>query len=150
MTRARDLQSGFDAADESPGFLLWQITNRWQAAQRAALKPLGLTHVQFVLLASLTWLRSDSTVNQRDLADYASVDPMMTSQVLRTLEARDLVERTEDPNDKRAWSLTVTKKGMRLANRAIVVVEDCDGAFFEVLDDIPSFIRSLQLLIVGR
>ena len=45
-------------ADDSPGFLLWQVTNKWQAAQRAALKPFGLTHVQFVLLASLTWLDS--------------------------------------------------------------------------------------------
>ena len=150
MTRARDLQSDFDVADESPGFLLWQITNRWQAAQRAALKPLGLTHVQFVLLASLTWLRTDGTVNQRDLAEHASIDPMMTSQVIRTLESRGLVERTGDPSDKRAWSLTTTKKGMRLANRAIVVVEDCDRAFFEALEDVPGFVRSLQLLIVGR
>ncbi len=149
MTRGRDLQSDFDTADESPGFLLWQITNRWQAAQRAALKPLGLTHVQFVLLASLTWLRTDGTVNQRDLADYASIDPMMTSQVLRTLEARDRVERTEDPSDKRAWALSVTKKGTRLANRAIVVVEDCDRFFFEALDNIPDFVRTLQSLKVG-
>ncbi|NNN08956.1 MAG: MarR family transcriptional regulator [Acidimicrobiaceae bacterium] len=150
MTRARDLESDFDAADESPGFLLWQITNRWQAAQRAALKPLGLTHVQFVLLASLTWLRTDGMVNQRDLAEHASIDPMMTSQVIRTLESRGLVERTEDPSDKRAWSLSVTNTGMRLANRAIVVVEDCDRAFFEALEDIPGFVRSLQLLIAGR
>ncbi len=150
MTRARDLKSDFEAADESPGFLLWQITNRWQAAQRAVLKPLGLTHVQFVLLASLTWLRSDGTVNQRDLADHASIDPMMTSQVIRTLEARGLVERTEDPSDKRAWALSVTKEGVRLANRAIVVVESCDRAFFERLDDIPGFVRSLQRLKSGR
>ena len=46
----------FASADDSTGLLLWQVTNRWQAAQRAALKPHGLTHVQFVLLASLTWL----------------------------------------------------------------------------------------------
>jgi DNA-binding MarR family transcriptional regulator len=150
MTRARDLHSDFDAVEESPGFLLWQITNRWQAAQRAALKPLGLTHVQFVLLASLTWLRTDGPVNQRDLADHASIDPMMTSQVVRTLEVRGLIERTENPSDKRAWSLSVTKKGMRLANRSIVVVEDCDRAFFVALDDIPGFVRSLQLLIAGR
>ena len=51
------LATGTPSADESPGLLLWQVTNRWQAAQRAALKPFELTHVQFVLLASLTWLR---------------------------------------------------------------------------------------------
>ena len=66
--------------------LLWQVTNRWQAAQRAALKPYGLTHVQFVVLASLTWLAADGPVTQKALADHAALDPMMTSQVLRTLE----------------------------------------------------------------
>jgi hypothetical protein len=37
----------------SPGLLLWRATLRWQRRIVAALKPLGLTHVQFVLLASL-------------------------------------------------------------------------------------------------
>ena len=121
--RGRRLATEFAAADESPGLLLWQVTNRWQAAQRAALRPLGLTHVQFVLLASLTWLRSGGTVSQRDLADHAATDPMMTSQVLRALEGRGLVERTRDPDDHRARSVTVTRAGRALANRAVVVVE---------------------------
>ncbi|MHB8189350.1 MAG: MarR family winged helix-turn-helix transcriptional regulator [Ferrimicrobium sp.] len=149
MTSSRDLESNFNTADESPGFLLWQITNRWQAAQRAALKPLGLTHVQFVLLASLTWLQGNGMVNQRDLANHAAIDPMMTSQVIRTLEARGFVKRTEDPSDKRARLLAVTKSGIKLANQAIVVVEDCDQSFFEPLVDIPGFVRSLQLLKRG-
>ncbi|MGP0107405.1 MAG: MarR family winged helix-turn-helix transcriptional regulator [Acidimicrobiales bacterium] len=146
MTSGRGLRSNFTAAEDSPGFLLWQITNRWQAAQRAALKPLGLTHVQFVLLASLTWLRTEGPVNQRDLADYASTDPMMTSQVLRVLEARGLVERAKDPGDRRARAITVTKEGQSLANRAIVVVEDCDGSFFDPLEDVAGFVQALQLL----
>ena len=54
--RGPRLATAFASTDESTGLLLWQVTNRWQAAQRAALKPYGLTHVQFVLLASLTWL----------------------------------------------------------------------------------------------
>ena len=29
------LATQHDSADESPGLLLWQVTNRWQAAQRA-------------------------------------------------------------------------------------------------------------------
>ena len=52
----------FAGPGDSPGFLLWQVTNRWQQAQRAALKPYGLTHVQFVVLASLTYLAVDGPV----------------------------------------------------------------------------------------
>ena len=40
----------------SPGFLLWHVTLRWQRDIAAALAPLDLTHVQFVLLASTWWL----------------------------------------------------------------------------------------------
>ena len=89
---AATLTTEFAGADDSPGLLLWQVTNRWQAAQRAALKLYGLTHVQFVLLASLTWLSADGPVTQRQLAEHAATDPMMTSQVLRVLEGLGLVD----------------------------------------------------------
>lgn len=127
---AERLATRHDSAHESPGFLLWQVTNRWQAAQRAALGPLRLTHVQFVLLASLTWLESDRPVSQRELAAHAATDPMMTSQVLRVLERRTLVERRPHPRDGRAHALTVTASGRALANRAVVAVERCDREFF--------------------
>jgi DNA-binding MarR family transcriptional regulator len=143
----RELDSSFDDAEESPGLLLWQVTNRWQAAQRAALKPYGLTHVQFVLLAALTWLGVEGPVTQKQLADYAATDPMMTSQVLRALEAADLVERQPHPTDKRARALRVTPAGRELANRAVRVVEDCDRRFFAPLGELGTpFTRSLQRL----
>ena len=127
--------------------LLWQVTNRWQAAQRAALKPFGLTHVQFVLLASLTWLNADGAVSQRRLAEHAVTDPMMTSQVLRELEQRALVERATDQEDKRARAITVTEDGIALANRAIVAVEACDAAFFAALGpELAGFSQALATL----
>lgn len=113
--------------------LLWRVTNRWQAAQRAALKPFDLTHVQFVLLASLTWLDDEGAVTQKQLARHAATDPMMTSQVLRALEGRGLIHRDRHPTDARARALSVTVAGAALANRAIVAVEGCDADFFAPL-----------------
>lgn len=109
------------------------MTNRWQAAIRAALKPFDLTHVQFVLLASLHWLAADGPVTQKQLADHAATDPMMTSQVLRTLESKAFIRRDPDPGDRRAKSLVVTAAGAALVDRAVVAVEDCDRQFFAVL-----------------
>lgn len=126
----RGLATEHSSADDSPGFLLWQVANRWQAAQRAVLKPYDLTHVQFVLLASLAWLDVDEPVTQRDLADHAATDPMMTSQVVRALERRKLVRRPAHPEDGRARALTITKQGRALANEAVVAVEACDRTFF--------------------
>jgi DNA-binding MarR family transcriptional regulator len=129
----RRLASVHADAEDSPGLLLWQVTNRWQAAQRAALRPFDLTHVQFVLLASLTWLDSDGPVTQQRLAEHAATDPMMTSQVLRALEERGLVRRSQHPTDARARALSATKAGVALANRALVAVEACDADFFAPL-----------------
>ena len=101
-------------ADESAGLLLWQVTNRWQAAQRAVLKPFGLTHVQFVLLACAWWLgRSAPLPNQLDVARQAGTDPKMTSEVLRRLEAKGLLVRTVDPADTRVRRIEVTPAGGR-------------------------------------
>ena len=136
---ARRLSSDFDDASASPGLLMWRATNAWQAAQRQALAPFGLTHVQFVLLASLTWLDADEVVTQRDLAEHAGTDPMMTSQVLRTLEQKGLLVRAPHPHDARARALSVTDAGAALANLANVAVEATDRSYFGRLGDELAF-----------
>lgn len=115
----------------SPGFLLWHATLRWQRELATALSPLGLTHVQFVLLASAWWLGlEDERPSQRRLAEHAGTDEMMTSQVLRTLEGRGLLVRERDPRDARVRVIATTARGKRLARRAIGVVEAADAEFF--------------------
>lgn len=131
----------------SPGLLLWRVTNAWQARQRLALRPFDLTHVQYVLLASLTWMPAGEPVTQRRLAEHARTDAMMTSQVLRALEGKGLVERRPHPDDARARSLHATEEGVALANRATVAVEATDRACFGVLgEDLAAFSRHLQRL----
>src|SRR5207245_2522155 len=77
----------------SPGFLLWKVSNAWQRRQRAALEPFGLTHSQFVLLATATWFGASETLTQARLAELSGVDPMTTSQIVRALEEASLLER---------------------------------------------------------
>jgi DNA-binding MarR family transcriptional regulator len=117
---------------DSPGFLLWRATLRWQRLMAGTLRPLALTHVQFVLLASLWWLTSveREAPTQRRLAEFAGTDPMMTSQVVRALETRGLIDRLADPTDARARRLGVTAAGAALAKQAISAVEAADRTFF--------------------
>jgi DNA-binding MarR family transcriptional regulator len=117
---------------DSPGFLLWRVSLRWQRLMIATLRPMGLSHVQYVLLASLWWLaaRASDRPTQRQLAEFAATDPMMTSQVLRTLERRGLVVRSAHPTDSRARQLAVTQEGAALARQAIGAVEVADREFF--------------------
>jgi len=118
--------------ETSPGFLLWHVTLRWQRAVAAALGPLGLTHVQFVLLACTWWLNThgSSAPNQLAVARQAGTDVKMTSQVLARLEARGLITRAVDPADTRAKLLQITPDGAALAEQAIGVVDAVDDAFF--------------------
>jgi DNA-binding MarR family transcriptional regulator len=116
---------------ESPGFLLWQVTLRWQRAIAATLRPYRLTHVQFVLLASAWWLAEHGEQpNQVAIARHAGTDVKMTSEVLRSLERKRLIERETDPVDTRAKLVTVTTAGRELAPEVIAAVEATDLAFF--------------------
>jgi len=130
---------------DSPGFLLWRATLRWQRAVADALAPLGLTHVQFVLLACTWWLNEQGQQpNQVTIATQAATDVKMTSDVLRRLESRGLVERRPDARDTRAKVIVVTDMGAALARRSIEVVERADAAFFADVSD--PFLNGLRHL----
>lgn len=135
----------------SPGFLLWRTTLRWQRSITVALQPLELTHVQFVVLAGVWWLggqagRTGSLPSQRQLADHAGIDVMMTSQVVRALDGRGLLTREGDPDDARLRRLAVTTRGRRLAEQAIAVVDAADAEFFGQLSEPAQLMDSLRRL----
>jgi DNA-binding MarR family transcriptional regulator len=133
--------------DNSPGFLLWHVTLRWQRDIAVALAPLDLTHVQFVLLATTWWLNSHGEEpNQLSLATRAGTDVKMTSQVVRKLEAKALLRREVDATDTRARKLRVTDRGAEVAQRAIEAVEKVDAAFFQVAPDPVALLTTLNLL----
>jgi DNA-binding MarR family transcriptional regulator len=137
----------YSAPEDSPGFLLWQVSNQWQRDQRAALKPFALTHSQFVLLANLEWLQEKiSIVSQNDLAHHAGIDVMMTSELVRKLEERGLILRTDHPRDSRARSIRLTAEGKRFVAQVVPIVEAVDRAFFERLGaNVEAFVALLRM-----
>jgi DNA-binding MarR family transcriptional regulator len=70
---------------------------------------------------------------------------MMTSQVLRALEQRGLVERPADPTDARARRVVVTSAGAALARRSLRRVEAADAEFFAGTLRVP-FLSALNQL----
>jgi DNA-binding MarR family transcriptional regulator len=137
--------SRFASPADSPGFLLWQATRRWQRAVGAALRPTGLTHVGFVLLAVLAHADEDEGLTQAELARRAATDPMMTSQVVRALERRGLVGRRADPRDGRARRVAATPDGQALVAEAVALVEAADAEVFAEVD-VPSALALLGAL----
>ncbi|WP_426571077.1 MarR family winged helix-turn-helix transcriptional regulator [Aquihabitans sp. McL0605] len=109
----------------TPGFLVWRLSLKWQAAVDRTVAPHGLTHAQYSLLASLrsmTW--SGATPTQRELADQTGLDEIFVSKLIRTLEANALVVRSPHPTDARARQLSLTEGGIEVIDRAVVDVHD--------------------------
>lgn len=133
--------------EQSLGFMFWQVTNLWQRKAAEALKPFGLTHVQFILLAGTAWLaQQGETVTQNKLAQHAKTDVMMTSKVCRTLEKKGLLLRAKHRFDTRAKALVLTKSGHQAVQQAIQVMHDMDQAFFVELAKPDQFLRQLNIL----
>ena len=139
-------------AQESPGFLLWSLENHWQREQRRALEPFDLTIVQFLLLSGLFESgRGNTPVSQIVLARKCRTDPMMTSQVIRTLAAAGLVERTRDRADKRAFAVGLTDRGRERQQAAEAAVRTLEERFFRALgSELPVFADALRLLAGER
>lgn len=114
--------------------MLWQVYGKWRRQIDGALHEIGLTHPQFILLTSTAWLTKDGDlVTQAELARHCTTDITMTSQVLRVLEKKGLIERIQIEGNEKSKFPQVTAKGAKLVEKAIPVVEEIDDAFFEIL-----------------
>lgn len=126
----------FDKAEDSTGFLLWQVTNLWQRKIKKALVKYNLTHSQFVLMASIHWLTlNKEEVTQITLSRNTKIDPMTTSTVLRTLQQKGYVKREEHLSDTRAKKVVLTTDGIKLIKKAVITVEEFDRQFFSSIGD---------------
>lgn len=122
-----------DIPERSPGFLLWHISTSWRSSIEGILKPMDLTHPQFVVLATLGWLtRKGDRVSQAAIGKMAGLDPNTTSQIIKGLEHKDLVKR-EQSSDGRAKNPLLTSKGNEVLAKALPAVEATDARFFDCL-----------------
>ncbi|MFT4192488.1 MAG: MarR family transcriptional regulator [Comamonas sp.] len=144
----KPLPSRFSGPYESPGFLLWRVSNAWQREQRIALQKLGITHTQFVALAVANWFGQTESVTQARLSQLTGSDPMTTSQVVRALEKMGYFERTPHPRDTRAKVIAVSAEGREVAAEGVKIVEEVDQEFFKGLGgETISIIKLFQSLL---
>jgi DNA-binding MarR family transcriptional regulator len=116
----------------SPGYWLHQAALTWKAELDNALAGLGLTHTQFILLATVGWLTTtgDGPPGQQEVATAAGTDRQMTSRLVRTLEEKALLVRLPHEGNARSFRLELTDTGRALAREAIAVARAVDTRFF--------------------
>ncbi|MDO0938612.1 MarR family transcriptional regulator [Streptomyces sp. DG2A-72] len=123
----------------TPGFLVWRLSTKWRVAVDRAVTPLGLTHAQYALVASLYGMqRSGERPSQRRLADHTGLEPLYVSKLARHLETAGLLERARDPRDPRAVQLALTEQGRERTRQAIKVVQGLLQQLLEPLGGLDS------------
>lgn len=148
MTQKIEFQ--FKSPNDSPGYLLGQMTLLWQRKQKRVLDPLNLTQTQFVLLAALGWLsRENDNVTQTDIANQGNADRMMVSKVLRTLEEKKYISRQEHQTDTRAKVIRLTDEGSKVLQKALTAIENADIEFFSAIgNNLGSFNENMVRVII--
>lgn len=120
--------------EESPGYLLWRASLLWRKSLEAVLKPLNLTHPQFVVLASVAWLtRGQAKTSQVAIGRQAGLDPNTTSQILRGLQAKKFIKR-KLATDERSKHPSLTELGSEVLAKALPLIENADAEFFSALN----------------
>ncbi len=140
-------------ADDSPGFLLWKLTTLWQQRLATVLDAHGLTHTQFVILASLRWFEEQAEPpSQSHLVAHTRMDKMTLSKALRRLEQAALVKRSPSRADSRAVTVAFTARGRKLIRAAVAEIEEADARFFSCLGlrDLAAYQALTSALIAGN
>ena len=101
------------------GFKAVHVAQRWQRRLEKALEPTGLTHLQFILLATIAWLeRAGEVPSQARLANFTLFDRIMISKVLALLDKKGLIARATHPSIAKAKRVDLTMAGRRALDRA--------------------------------
>ncbi len=61
-----------------------------------------MTRAQWVILLRL---KGQPGLSQKELAEIVEVEPITVARLIDRLEERGMVERRDDPNDRRIWRL---------------------------------------------
>jgi DNA-binding MarR family transcriptional regulator len=119
----------------SMGYLVWRLAVKWRAELDRELASLGLTSAQYSMLASLHGLsRSGTKPSQRELADFAGLEPMFVSKLARALEQAGLLTRSSNPADPRALRLEITPRGLQTVTAARAIVLRLEQERLVVID----------------
>ncbi|MBV6633948.1 MAG: MarR family transcriptional regulator [Alphaproteobacteria bacterium] len=102
-----DLLGEFSLDDEV-GFLVRRVHQRVTALFQERMRDHDLTPTQF---SSLCKMAETGEVSQNQLGRLVNLDPATNQGVVRRLQKRGLIQRRDDPNDRRRSLLTLTDTG---------------------------------------
>jgi DNA-binding MarR family transcriptional regulator len=129
---------------QSVGFTISTTGYALARAFHELLEPLGLQPKVFALLASVA---GSEGVTQQAIAERMRVAPSRMVAFIDSLEERGLLERRQNPEDRRARALYLTPAGRELLGRAFAVANQHEQRLTSDLSDDE---REQLLELLGR
>lgn len=114
------------------GYNLAQASIPTSKAFRKRIAPLGLTQVEFTVLALL---HSNRGATQRQLGRALGAAPSNLTNLLGRLEGKRLIRRRRGTLDARTQSIALTGAGAALARKAIAASADMEHNVLRTLSD---------------
>ena len=112
---------------EGLGWPLARIAHAVTLAHNGALSPHGLSLRTFAVLATI---EAGAARSQLEIAQTVGLDKTTLVATIDDLERRGLVQRTPDPDDRRARILAITADGRELFERAAATLRATDAGIF--------------------
>ena len=104
--------------DHQVCFSLHAASRAFGGVYRGALKDLGLTYPQYLVMLVL-WEHGELPVKQ--IGEHLRLDSGTLSPLLKRLEATGYVRRARSPEDERSVTVALTDAGTALRERAVCV-----------------------------
>lgn len=104
-------------------YKLNKVMRKIQRYYEHGLSPYGITPVQFYVLSAL-W--ENDGVKFKDLARSLHMDGSTLTGILDRMERLDLVERRDDPNDRRSLLIFLKEKARRYRRELVELADKLD------------------------
>lgn len=128
--------------EDFAGFLIWQLSNKWERYVNQKLKAFDTHQGEvFHLISILQLSKKLDEVTQVDIARVTGGSIMNTSKILKSLESKDWITR-QTASDSRAKKITVTEAGFTVLLGTAEVLGKADETFYSK-GRTPDFIATL-------
>lgn len=120
-------------------FLLHDIARQLRVTGDRRARAHGMTRAQWVIL---WWLERQPGLSQKELAELMDVEPITVARLVDRLAKRAMVERRDDPTDRRIWRL-------HLLPPALPVLAHMRGERDQIQSILTAGVSPETLVIVG-
>ncbi len=115
--------SALSQPNDAVGFLLWQAVLVYQSRVERCLSSIGITHLQFAVLATAGWLSlSAPEVSQRDIVKQSGIKEAQVSLMIKALRIKGLLIQEAGGRDPRVRAIRLTAHGARVLESALPLI----------------------------